>query len=287
MNKLALGTVQFGMRYGINKNNIFKQSEISEILKIAQLNKINTLDTAIAYGNSQLRLGREDIKNFNVISKIPKILIEKDIDKWVEKSIDESLKKLNKNQLYGILIHDIEDLNKNYSDLLYKTLIKLKEEKKVKKIGVSIYSPSDLDHIVNNFDIDIVQSPFSIFDRRLDSSGWMKRLTDRNIEIHVRSIFLQGLLLMNFNEIPKKFKNWSNLFKQWDRETSKTGICKIGACLQFVLSQDSISKVIFGIDNISQLNEIINKSNLTTKYKLSDFSCEDESLLNPSMWKNL
>ena len=210
MNKLALGTVQFGMKYGIaNDSNTFPQSEIKEILKLAALKNINTIDTAISYGSSEKNLGKEKLDTFNVITKLKSLPNNKrNISLWVEKEINSSLKRLNQKKVYGLLLHNTMDLIGVNGNKIYDALLELKEKNLISKIGISIYSPDELDIIISKFKIDIVQSPFNVFDTRLQDSGWMKELYDMNIEIHTRSTFLQGLLLMHEEKIPSKFSKW-------------------------------------------------------------------------------
>ncbi len=91
----------------------------------------------------------------------------------------------------------------------------------VKKIGISIYDPSECEQVMNLARIDIVQAPLNIVDRRLVVSGWLSRLHSEEIEIHTRSVFLQGLLLMPRNKIPKIFDRWFRAWDQWSLELEK------------------------------------------------------------------
>ena len=170
---------------------------------------------------------------------------------------------------------------------IYDALLELKEKNLISKIGISIYSPDELDIIISKFKIDIVQSPFNVFDTRLQDSGWMKELYDMNIEIHTRSTFLQGLLLMHEEKIPSKFSKWESLFHAWNEEVAKKNITKMEACLQFSCSFKEIDKVIFGVDNLKQFKEVMDYNFLNNSYNLNNFSSTDESLINPSKWNTL
>lgn len=290
MNKLAIGTVQFGMHYGIanNSKKIFPQKSISEILKLAKLSKITTLDTAIAYGSSEKKLGKENLDSFDVITKISNIpSLKKNIHSWIRKEVELSLQRLNQNKIYGVLLHKASDLNGPDGKKIYEALSILKKERIISKIGISIYSPSELDNIVPNFDIDIVQSPFNVFDMRLKTSGWMNKLHQANVEIHTRSTFLQGLLLMDLKDIPTKFIKWTNLFALWDKTVDQSNMNKMEACIQFSSSFNEIDKVIFGVDNLKQFKEVMDYNFLNYSYNLNNFSSTDESLINPSKWDTL
>ena len=289
MSKLALGTVQFGMKYGIaNDSNVFPQSEIKEILKLAALKNINTIDTAIAYGSSEENLGKEKLDPFNVITKLQSLPDDKrNISLWVKKEINSSLERLNQKKVYGVLLHNTKDLCGVHGNAIYDALLELKENNLISKIGVSIYSPDELDEVIPKFKIDIVQSPFNVFDTRLQNSGWMEELHNMNIKIHTRSTFLQGLLLMQEEKIPSKFSKWKSLFNSWNEEIANKNITKMEACLQFACSFKEIDRVIFGVDNLKQFKEVIGYDFLNDLNNLTTFSSTDESLINPSNWNIL
>ena len=289
MSKLALGTVQFGMKYGIaNDSNVFPQSEIKEILKLAALKNINTIDTAIAYGSSEENLGKEKLDPFNIITKLQSLPDDKrNISLWVKKEINSSLERLNQKKVYGVLLHNTKDLSGVHGNAIYDALLELKENNLISKIGISIYSPDELDEVIPKFKIDIVQSPFNVFDTRLQNSGWMEELHNMNIKIHTRSTFLQGLLLMQEEKIPSKFSKWKSLFNAWNEEIANKNITKMEACLQFSCSFKEIDRVIFGVDNLKQFKEVIGYDFLNDLNNLTSFSSTDESLINPSKWNIL
>jgi hypothetical protein len=165
-----------------------------------------------------------------------------------------------------------------------KTLRELKKKKLVSKIGVSIYDPKELDEIWFSWKPDLVQCPLNIFDQRINSSGWLKKLKKHNVEVHVRSVFLQGLLLQSYENIPKRFNNWSNILKKWSLLCKKNNISKLDACLNFVRSFNNISYLIVGFENINQMKKII-KSFRSSKKKINfSLPCSDEGLIDPRLW---
>ena len=166
-------------------------------------------------------------------------------------------------------------------------MINLKDKGLVKKIGISVYSPKQLDKIFLDYDFDIVQAPLNIIDRRLEESGWLSKLNKMNIEIHIRSVFLQGLLLLAKNNIPKKFNRWSLLWSNWEKYTYQNSINPIEACLSYPLKFAEVDRVIVGAQNIGQLKEIINASNASLAITPPDISSNDEHLINPGNWNNL
>jgi aryl-alcohol dehydrogenase-like predicted oxidoreductase len=163
----------------------------------------------------------------------------------------------------------------------------LKSDGSVKKIGISIYDTSELDLLCERFQFDLIQAPFNIFDRRLIYSGWMERLALQGVELHVRSAFLQGLLLMSANDRPNKFSPWSKLFLEWDGWLKLNKLLPLEACLSYVLSFPHVSKVIVGADSLVQLKEIILASSCKFSLFPEGLMTRDTALINPANWATL
>lgn len=289
MSKLALGTAQFGLKYGVaNQKGQIKFSEVDKILKLAKNSNIDLIDTAIIYGNSEKVIGKTGINDFKFVTKLPCLSIDcNNINSWVEKHVQSSLFNLGVSSLYGLLIHKSDDLLGNHGKKLIKALEVLKKDGLVKKIGVSIYDPSECEKFMQLTRFDIVQAPLNIVDRRLETSGWLSKLYSEEIEIHTRSVFLQGLLLMPRNSIPNIFNRWSRVWDQWTLELERNKLSAVGACLLYPLSFPEINRVIVGVDNSTQLNSIINSSKShQSKIDWSFMSCNDEMLINPTNWYN-
>lgn len=284
--KLALGTAQFGMPYGIaNKNGQVSLEEVRRILAFAIDAGIDTLDTAIAYGQSESCLGAIGCQNFRVITKLPALPRDiSNLNDWVNNQISESLSKLNLDSVYGLLIHRSSDILNASGTVIVDILQKLKLAGIVQKIGVSIYHPDELQAVLEKCSLDIVQAPFNVFDRRLVTSGWLERLHDLNIEVHVRSVFLQGLLLMPRGKVPEKFKQWSDIFDSWHAWLRENGADAITACLDFVASYPMIDRVIVGVESLSQLQSLVGALEKLPLSSLPNISCADEKLINPSTW---
>lgn len=288
MSRLALGTVQFGLSYGIaNQQGKINSVSATEILEYAYTHGIDTLDTAIAYGDSEQCLGSVGVKSWKVVSKLPK-MPEKtpDILNWVKQKVLGSLNRLRLPKLYGLLLHHPEQLLSIEGKYLYDALVLLKEEKLVDKIGISIYSFNELEFILSQFDFDLFQCPFNILDRNLIDSKWLYRLKDLGSEVHVRSVFLQGLLLMNTQNRPSRFNRWQPLWEHWDEWLKSTNISALDACLNYVSSYPEISKVVIGVDSLCQLREILNIRETNLQFP-DCLSCNDLDLIYPSNWKKL
>ena len=285
--KLTLGTAQFGLDYGVaNAIGKVDKEETLEILTFAKQAGINTLDTAIGYGDSEKRLGQAGIGSWNIITKLPEVNVEhSDINFWVNSQINNSLLRLNVLSVYGILFHrPLQLLEKNGSQL-WNSLEGLKERSITKKIGFSVHNPDELDKLWKaGFIPDIVQAPYNVFDQRLKDSGWLSKLNDNKVEVHTRSVFLQGLLLMPSDKRPKYFSKWNNLFNEWDLWLKTNNISGLEAALNFALSEYLIDKIIVGVDNKTQLSEVISASKKYTLCVPKILNTTDEKLINPSLW---
>ena len=285
--KLTLGTAQFGLDYGVaNAIGQVNKEETLEILTFAKQAGINTLDTAIGYGDSEKRLGQAGMGSWNIITKLPEVNVEhSDINVWVNSQINNSLLRLNVLSVYGILLHrPLQLLEKNGSQL-WNSLEGLKERSITKKIGFSVYSPDELDKLWKaGFIPDIVQAPYNVFDQRLKDSGWLSKLNDNKVEVHTRSVFLQGLLLMPSDKRPKYFSKWNNLFNEWELWLKNNKISGLEAALNFALSEYLIDKIIVGVDNKTQLSEVISASKKYTLCVPKILNTTDEKLINPSLW---
>ena len=289
MNRLALGTAQLGLTYGIaNNSGQISRAEAKAILQIALAEGIDTLDTAIAYGESEACLGEAGVDDFKVVTKLPAIPNGcSDIDRWVNQQVKESLGRLGINNVYGLLLHRSEDLLGSNRYELYRALNFLKEKGLVNKIGISIYSPNELELLATGFSFDLVQAPFNLIDQRLLSSGWMQNLKDRGVEIHSRSVFLQGLLLMSQVDIPTKFLPWNGILKKWHDWLNENNISALQASLAFALSFTHIDRVVVGVDSQSQLLQVLSTENDLKNIEIPNLASEDENLINPTNWAKL
>jgi len=278
--KLALGTVQFGLDYGItNHSGQVAIDEVKDILDYAKTNNINTLDTAARYGNSEQVLGEVGVNNYRIITKSTPL--KNGVDRVI-KDFYQSLDNLNTGQVDGLLIHNIDDVkDKRFGDLFHK-LNELKEEGLINKIGFSTYTPDQVYFLLENFDFDLIQVPFNVFDTRLIKGGQLQALKKKNIEIHARSIFLQGVLL-DFDNLSSYFSRWEKQFDKYQGAVEKSGLSLLEYALNFTLNVQEIDKILVGVNSIDQLKEIVQSKKKQSS--LSAFPINDISLLNPGLWK--
>jgi len=286
MTILAIGTAQFGLNYGINNcSGQVQAAEINQILTQAKQSGVKTLDTAIAYGESELALGRNDLTSFEVITKLPAIPDGcQNIDQWVNEQVTGSLARLNISQLDAVLLHCPEQLLQSQGTALYQALLQHIESGLCKRIGVSIYSPDELASLINRFELDIVQLPMNVFDQRALQSGWLERLYNKKIAVHIRSLFLQGLLLMSEDKRPITFNTWQYQWQNWQLWLNEQSISPLEGCLRPFLAMPEIEKLVIGIDSLSQFNEIIQILSQPPLTMPTQLSHTDVQLLNPSLW---
>jgi aryl-alcohol dehydrogenase-like predicted oxidoreductase len=286
--KIAIGTAQVGLRYGVaNTSGRMGVFAASRILSSARTEGVDLIDTAIAYGESEKVLGELGVRDFKIVSKLPRFpddVCGKEVSGWVRSQLLASLKRLRVKSLYGLLLHSPTQLSERWGDYLYDGLCQAQECGLVKKIGVSIYSPADLDDIWPKFRLDIVQSPFNVLDRRLFSSGLLHNLCSLGVECHARSVFLQGLLVLNPEERPARFSKWGKLLSEYDRWVTSTGLNRQAVCLRVAMTPDLIDRVVVGVDSAEQFEEIVALASTAEPLEAPDFGVNDSDLLHPGRW---
>lgn len=289
ISKLSLGTVQFGLDYGIANTSAKPSKEsVFEIIKYVTDNGINCFDTAQDYGDSEKVLGgtlpRD--KNLFVVSKCKSDLFRKD----AQAAILKSLQNLNLDSLYALLLHDSKILHdwQDSDSLIIDSLIK---ESKIKHFGVSIYTSNEFDLAVENDKIDIIQIPFNMFDQRAIKENWFTRAKEKNKLLSIRSIYLQGLLLMDKDKVPHRLQSAIKHLDLLSFFAQKLNMTKSELALSFVdtLAQDSL--ILFGCDNIDQAKENIENYNKLKKLDadiitqiISSFKNIEEEIYNPIRW---
>lgn len=289
LHRLALGTVQFGLPYGVaNTQGQVSLAAAERMVKFAADSGVDTIDTAIGYGESEQALGKIGVGNFKVVSKLlPLPDSVTDAGEWALRETEASLARLKSDSLHGLLLHRSSDLHGAQGAALYAAMQKLKSEGCVKKIGISIYSPAELDACVDKFEFDLIQAPFNLVDHRLHASGWLQRLKAQGCEVHIRSAFLQGLLLMPRSAIPAKFGKWEGIWNTWHQWLQQQDVDAVGACLAYPLSFPQIDRVVVGANDPEQLRQIAAAVSREVGYQLPDLGCNEENLINPAKWPGL
>lgn len=291
--KLGLGTAQFGLDYGVsNKRGKTPSIEVKRILALAVERGIELLDTAALYGESEAAIGNalSPHYRFRIVTKTPvfkrRSLAVED-GKNLVASFYRSLDYLRQDRLYGLLVHDPDDLLVPDGAYLIEAMQQLVAKGLVQKIGVSVYTGEQIDRVLAIFRPDIVQLPVNLFDQRLIESGHLVKLKNLNIEIHARSLFLQGLLLMEPTDVPAYFSPIREHFALYSRFLESNGLTKLQAALLFVRQQVEIDFAIVGVTCASELSDIIAASDTICfrSLEMSDLHVRDEAMITPSLWK--
>jgi len=284
MNRIVLGGAQLGLPYGIlNGGETLSREEVARILDTAVAHGIDSIDTAITYGKSESVIGETAQNRFNIISKLPPLPLEvSNVSEWVHMQVDASLARLKCTSLDALLLHRPQDLVERHGTELYSAIDSLKIKKNIQRFGISIYTPDELDGIIEKFAIDVVQAPLNVFDRRI--LGVINQLTARNIEVHVRSVFLQGVLIASAKDRPQRFQPWSNHFEQFDEWVHSSGVSAMACCLGFALQQPGVAKLVIGTTSANSLAEIMGSipdSILDVPVQLQS---SIEQIIDPRFW---
>ena len=290
--KIGLGAVQFGANYGIsNKGGKTQESEVRTILATAHELGVRFIDTAALYGDSEEVIGRAMPPDtyFNIVTKTvafsKEILNEVDAQ-HLEDAFHASLLKLRMPSVYGLLMHRAEDLLVPGGDLLMNRLLQLKRKGFVSKIGVSVYSGDQIDQVLDRFSIDLIQLPINVLDQRLLQSTHLEKLKRAGVEIHARSVFLQGLLLMEQQDIPSYFNGVREQLDAYHRIIKERGLTPLQAALGFVSGIPEIDQIICGVNNSEQLREVCEATQAAVDWReFTNFAVADESIVNPSLWR--
>lgn len=280
INKIIIGVTQFGMPYGIMNNfPNNKKKKLKQILSFSKKKKIKALYTSKYYGNANKLLGNENINFFKILTKFKcnDFLKEK-----FQLELDYQKKKFKKKKLI-LMLDGFEKLSNRKRLIIYNILLNLKKKKHILKFGYSIYNFRNLKKICKNFKPDILQCPYSIIDRRLEKNNLLEYLKFNKIEIHVRSIFLQGLLIVDPLKLPKRFKKWKKKFQIFDELVNHYKISKITGCLNFIQNNKYINKILIGVDNVNQLKEILSIRTIK-KINFPNIEVQNEKLIDPSKW---
>ena len=282
--EIILGTAQFGLDYGItNVSGLVKPRTVKSILRFAEANGITKLDTAQAYGRSEILL--QSFQNFKIMAKLSVNGIQKsfDYEEAIKQSLEKSLINLGRSTIYCVMIHDAEVISIQQIVKTVKVLELFKKEGIIKKIGVSLYNPNKLKQLLNACKLDVAQVPVNIFDKRFCSPEIKKIVLEHNIKLYARSIFLQGTLLAS--ETPKQLVKWDSAFKHFRDFCLENRVSQLKCCLAFARSLNFVTGIVVGITAVSELKEIL--SEFGSPHPNLDFkhlTVKDKYLIDPSKW---
>ena len=274
-NKFTLGTVQFGFPYGIknNKKEIVKKKEFKKIFEYLKKINFNHLDSAEGY-NFDVKILP---KNFQWIIDT-KIIINDENSSFEKIGKIINIYKKKNITLNTIYIHNPEMIFSKNGKKIIKILNYYKRKKFFKKLGVSIYDTGIMKKLLtdNFFMLDVIQIPYNIIDRRFEK--YFKMLNKLKIDINVRSIFLQGLLLM------KKPIFKSKSLKHFYNFSKRKKLKKLDLCVDFIKKNLHLNSIIFGVQSLKELREVIN-SNLISNVKYEKLLKKSEkNIIDPRKW---
>ena len=286
---IVLGTVQFGVPYGIaNRTGKPDIGRVREILDLAYQLGIRVLDTAIAYGDSEEVLGSCGMDRWSVITKVPSLkeIDDSCIGNVAHDAVLRSLDRLGADSLHAVLAHDRRDAAGDRGRRLRDALSPLVTSGQIGRIGVSVYGPEDMEGIDAN-NAQIVQAPLNVFDQRFITSNATARLSAAGSELHVRSVFLQGLLLMSARDRPARFAPWAEELARFDAEVEASSLDPAAYCLGFAAGQVAVNRCVLGVETASQLSQLVAafEAGQQAVHATHSLRSDDPGLMDPRQWE--
>lgn len=285
--KIILGTVQMGLPYGVNNTNgQVSLDESMRILNFAFDNGIKILDTAESYGNAHKVIGIFHKKNPNKKFKVITKILDK-IDGIVVKKLDGYLNELNVFELDTLMFHSYSSYKNNIKN--FDVLKNLKLEKKIKNIGVSVYTNDEVDSVISNKHVDIIQLPFNLFDNINLRQDVIEKAKSNGKIVHTRSSLLQGLFFKDKDDINYEVQKLNKEFNLLSDISKRRNASILELALSYCLQQKLIDNVILGVDSLEQLIDNLDSLNYKIEQKTIDeintIVVKELDLLNPSLWK--
>lgn len=287
MNRLALGTAQFGLHYGVaNSTGQVGPNAVRLVLDRGRQAGMDLIDTAIAYGTSEATLGAVGVSGWNVVTKLPACPPDvADVRQWVREQVRQSMGRLRVTELHGLLLHRPAQLLDRLGHEILAELNALKGEGVVRKWGISVYGPDELDYLCTGFSPELVQLPYNAMDGRWNRSGWVRRLADAGVEIHARSVFLQGLLLLHPDSRPAYFQRWAAHWSAWDECLERNGRSGVEICLGAALAVPELHRIVVGVDSVAQLEQVLQAAGAPPPSLPDGLQTSDPELIDPSKWQ--
>lgn len=280
--KLGLGTAQFGMDYGVSTiAGRTSAEEVRHVLVDARACGVLVIDTAPAYGESERVLGAAGVAGFDVVTKVP---AGSDAEA-AEIALFRSLGLLGISRAYGLLAHSADDLIGDGGEALYRRMRELKARGAVEKVGASVYSGAQIDALLARYELDLVQMPVNVFDQRLVRDGHLAKLRAREVEVHARSAFLQGLLLMDPEKVPPHFDPWRDTLRAYRAWLAAREFTPVQAALGFVVGLPEVDAVICGVNDDAQFHELCALAAPLPAEEFAEWAQDDPALLDPSQWR--
>ncbi len=286
--RLGIGTAQFGLDYGLsNRNGRVCRSEVDRILDTSRRHGVRYIDTAAAYGISEEVLGmalpaRHD---FRIVTKVSGWKDGQSSPQFLKDTFRRSLDRMRCDSVYGLLLHDLPQFGETTAPDLFEALEELKSQGLATRIGGSVYSSCEIEMLLG-FGIDLIQLPLSVLDQRWPERGVLERLVESKVEIHARSVFLQGLLFIDPGRLGCHFDSAKPLLRRFHDDCERAGVGPVEAALAYALGLPELDCVIVGTTCASEWQQVL-QADLNSARALADYreySCRDPAILNPSLW---
>lgn len=289
--RFCLGSAQFGQPYGIsNRLGQPDLNGVSHILETASNRGVTLIDTAPAYGAAEALLGRiKAFHEFGVITKTEKLGAHIGVSAVrgaITDGLKRSLERLQRSFVDALMVHRAQDLTGEAGDAVFMTLAELKAEGLVKAVGTSVYAPEEAFAIADRYEIDLIQLPLNVLDQRFEESGCLAHLRQRGVQVHGRSIFLQGLLLMAPEALPPQFSEAVDCLQRFRKRARSLGLAPLEAALKYALGVEGLDAIVLGVNSSEELNEVLDITEGPRQDPATwrDLAVATESVINPSKW---
>ncbi|MGE0483652.1 MAG: aldo/keto reductase [Gammaproteobacteria bacterium] len=294
---LGLGSVQFGTAYGVtNAGGVVPGDEVGTILALAAQRGVRVIDTAHLYGNAEAVLGRELPRphSFRIVTKTPKFAGAGDagaVSGALAAALEASLGALGEDRVAGLIVHDCGDLLGRHGDALWAALEAHRAAGAVERIGASVYNGAEIDALLERYPLELVQLPLNVLDRRLVVGGQLARLVAAGVEVHVRSVFLQGLVLTQPDRLDARFSALRGPLAALRAALTAAGLGVVEGALRAVGGLPGIGTIVVGVTSAAEFREILDAAERAEsslpRIDFESFGCDDERLLNPARWAEL
>lgn len=294
--RLGIGTVQFGLDYGVtNRSGKVGRDEVSSILHFAWQQGVRLLDTAALYGDSEAAIGAASAGlAFDVVTKTVKVGDAPDAASAVAaigRGFDKSLSDLRTERVHALMVHDAGDLTGPFGDEVWKGLEAIRASGRAGRIGASVYGGEQLDLLLDRYELEIVQIPINALDTRLEEGGQLARLAARGVEVHARSIFLQGILLSTPEDLPEKLAGLAPALTAMRESFTRAGLTVMEGLVASVFRHQMIDRVIVGAASLREFREIVSVASrlelIESDPDPGHWTVADHRLLNPALWGTL
>lgn len=287
--RLVLGTVQFGLPYGVSQGSArVPLAEVRQILDAARRAGIQMLDTAAGYGASECLIGSlEEADSFEIVTKTLSVRpgeTESADLVTIDSAFRTSLDKLKRRRVSALLVHNAGNLAGRGGVALWAQLERYRQDGLAAKIGVSVYDPAEAEALVARFPIEIVQLPLNVLDQRSIRSGALERLASNGVIIHARSALLQGLLLMRPDELPPTLRRAGPALERWHTACVAADVKPLAAALGFVLSVPGVSGTVFGVHSREHLAQCVAAIQQSVRLSWEVLACDNPLVIDPRRW---